>query len=96
MKKFAVLATLGVGLLLAPRAEAYCQVSNVVPVTFGPSLHATGGWNRHLTSGSSRLAYQLYVDPQRTRIFGDGTGNTHIREGTYFLIGAFGIVTIEY
>jgi spore coat protein U-like protein len=44
-------------------------------VVIGPGNHATG-WNRHLASGPSRLAYQLYLDPNRTQIFGDGTGGS--------------------
>lgn len=44
-------------------------------VVIGPGNHATG-WNRHLASGASRLAYQLYLDSSRTQVFGDGTGGT--------------------
>jgi len=44
-------------------------------ITIGSGDHGSG-WNRHLASGASRLAYQLYLDSSRTQVFGDGTGGT--------------------
>lgn len=55
-----------------------CPGTRLTRVTLSPGQNPSGPWNRNLASGSSRLAYQLYLDPQRTQIFGDGTSGTHV------------------
>jgi len=69
-----------------------------VRVELDAGSHSTGGWNRHLASGSSRLAYQLYLDPARTQIFGDGTGgsNAYVRSGGLQLLSRFDVDIYGY
>ncbi len=45
----------------------------VVSISAGSSTSFT---NRTLVNGGQRLFYNLYTDAARSRVFGDGTGNT--------------------
>ena len=37
-----------------------------------------GSFNRYMSGPSDRLSYNLYMDPQRQTVWGDGTGGTRI------------------
>lgn len=41
---------------------------------------------RALYSGSNALAYQLYTDPARTQIWGDGSSNTRTTQNTLAIV----------
>lgn len=57
-----------------------CSRGVPVVVTLGPG--AGGSYaQRALRAGGERLAYQLYVDAARTRVWGDGTGGTVVGPG---------------
>jgi spore coat protein U-like protein len=56
--------------------QARCS-GNVFFATFRLSPGSSGdALNRELVSTNGVLAYNLYTDPARTRIWGDGTGGT--------------------
>jgi len=42
-------------------------------------IGAGGPGGRHLADGSHRLRYQLFIDPARTILWGDGSGNTRTK-----------------
>ncbi len=54
------------------------------PVTASITLSGDGTADRAMRNGGSELAYQLYVDPQRRIVWGDGSGasDTVTVEGT--------------
>lgn len=37
-----------------------------------------GGFNRYMAGSGERLHYNLYMDPQRITVWGDGTGGTRV------------------
>ncbi len=43
---------------------------------------ATAFGNRSMTNGSELLGYQLYLNPGRTTVWGDGTGGSSTQAGT--------------
>ena len=52
-----------------------CSSQGVDPVAVEGSVALLGdAAGRRLTSGAAELRYQLYLDPARTRPWGDGTG----------------------
>ncbi|ONG46849.1 hypothetical protein BKE38_24860 [Pseudoroseomonas deserti] len=70
-----------------------CVALLVVNLNYTIKLSAGGGGSfaaRRLTSGSSRLAYQLYTDNAGAGIWGDGTAGTSFVSGNapLFLLGA--------
>jgi spore coat protein U-like protein len=65
------------GILSTGTVELTCKNLTTTPVvSAGPS--ATTGYyeDRQLANGNSRLRYQVYINPQRTIIWGDGTGTS--------------------
>jgi len=50
--------------------------STVAIVTAGPSAVSGGYQSRQLSRGDSRLQYQVYINPSRTIVWGDGTQDT--------------------
>jgi spore coat protein U-like protein len=65
------------GVLSTSLIELNCKDLTATPVvSAGPS--ATTGYyeDRQLANGESRLRYQVYINPQRTIVWGDGTGST--------------------
>lgn len=57
--------------------------SNSVPflITLSRGSHAGGFSPRYLSNGVSTLAYNIYVDPGRTKIWGDGTMGSNVYIG---------------
>ncbi|CAN5324600.1 hypothetical protein BH10PSE17_BH10PSE17_00890 [soil metagenome] len=53
-------------------------------VGLGPGIYGSFA-QRSLGSGSNRMAYQLYMDPGRSVIWGDGTAGTAARLDGYLL-----------
>lgn len=53
-----------------------CSVEGADPVAVDGSVALLGdGAGRRLAAGSGELRYQLYLDPARSRPWGDGTGH---------------------
>lgn len=62
--------------------EVRCTASGTtsVPIDGSISLAGAGGYaRRELTDGPNRLRYQLFLDPARTILWGDGSGGTHTK-----------------
>jgi len=56
-----------------------CNASATVPAPIHGTVTLTGTTgpsDRRLTSGAYRLRYQLYLDPARTSLWGDGSGGS--------------------
>lgn len=53
-----------------------CGAQRAVTVSMDPGRNAAAFGSRYLSSGRDRLAYNIYLDPARTRVWGDGTGGT--------------------
>lgn len=72
-----------------------CPPGLSIEIQLGPGGSGTFT-NRAMSSGSDRLEYNLYLDAQRTEIWGDGTGNTGIgpretaKSGTQITAYVFG------
>jgi spore coat protein U-like protein len=71
-----------------------CTSSNVVPVVINGSISLTGPGapsNRDLVDGANRLRYQLFLDPSRTMVWGDGSGGGGVKSiiGVASIIGPF-------
>lgn len=65
--------------------EVTCAASGTtsVPIDGRISLTGAGGYaRRELTDGPNRLRYQLFLDPARTILWGDGSGGTHTKSIT--------------
>ncbi|CAN7343893.1 spore coat U domain-containing protein [Phenylobacterium sp. LjRoot225] len=70
-----------------------CTSSNGVPVVINGSISLTGPGapsDRELTDGPNGLLYQLFLDPSRTTLWGDGgSGGAKSIAGTASLAGSF-------
>lgn len=54
-----------------------CTASGAAPVAFHGTIALSGGASaRHLASGVYKLRYQLYLDPGRRVLWGNGIGGT--------------------
>jgi len=50
-------------------------------ITLSNGLNATSAAARRMAAGTNLLAYNVYEDPARTRIWGSGTGGTVVASG---------------
>lgn len=77
-----------------------CTSSNVVPVIINGSISLTGPGapsERDLIDGSNRLRYQLFLDPSRTMVWGDGgSGDTRSVIGIASIAGPFQATVTVY
>jgi spore coat protein U-like protein len=65
------------GVLTTATIDLNCRSLTSVPiVSAGPSANTGYYEDRQLAYRDSRLRYQVYINPQRTIIWGDGTGQT--------------------
>lgn len=57
----------------------YVHLSCDAMITAEVSLSTGSGsyWTRKMSNGQSQLAYNLYTDPQRLVVWGDGTGGSN-------------------
>lgn len=73
-----------------------CTTLISLNVSFNVTL-STGSSGNHsartMTSGAATLAYQVYVDSARSRIWGSGSQNSSIFTGGYLLGVLFPVVT---
>ena len=53
-----------------------CSTSLVVTIVFTPGL--TGSFDRRMSGEVDQLAYNLYLDPVHTQVWGDGTSGTSV------------------
>lgn len=86
-----------------PVSSSHVDVAAVVRVTCGALVLGAdisyevrlgpGGSGDHLSramsSGANALAYNLYTDPGRTMVWGDGTGGTAMVSNSYLLTIVF-------
>ncbi len=64
---------------LAPRIVGSSgQVKSPLNVQITLGTGGAGSYNRYMSGGREKLSYNLYLDAQRTRIWGDGTAGTQI------------------
>ena len=77
-----------------------CTSSNVVPVVINGSISLTGPGapsDRELVDGANRLRYQLFLDPSRTMIWGDGSnGDARSVIGIASIAGPFEATVTVY
>jgi len=69
-----------------------CTASGTTPVPIHGTISLTGAGGppgRQLAAGTHHLRYQLYVDPARTALWGDGSGGG----GTTTISGVVGLAT---
>lgn len=53
-----------------------CGIFTSYSVSISAGVGGTNALNRALSSGGNRLAYNLYTDPTRILVWGDGTAGT--------------------
>jgi spore coat protein U-like protein len=51
-------------------------------ITASNGMNGTSPTSRSMGAGNGRLAYNVYTDPSRTRLWGTGTGGTVVASGT--------------
>ena len=59
------------------------HVNIAISVNYGGGSYSS----RTLSSANSSLSYNLYVDANRTQVWGDGTGGTSVIQGSFDLDG---------
>ena len=57
-----------------------CSTSLVITIVFTPGL--SGSFDRTMSGGADQLAYNLYLDPFHTQVWGDGTSGTAVYVNT--------------
>lgn len=68
------------------------DVTPTIRIVFGPS--ADGGFGRAMTHGAELLKYNVYLDPLRTVVWGDGSAGTMAYVAACCAVGKFAVLNM--
>jgi len=68
------------------------DVTPTIRIVFGPA--ANGGFTRTMSHGTDKLNYNVYLDPARTAVWGDGSAGTMTYVAACCGVGKFAVLNM--
>ena len=82
----------GVGELRYMCSPDQKDVTPTIRIVFGPATDGT--FTRVMSHGSEKLKYNVYLDPSRTAIWGDGSAGTMTYVAACCAVGKFAVLSM--